>query len=78
MANCCGGTVMEPWATALLGMGVGVANFSIPSLLVRLRIDDPVATVTVHAGMLDDYFLKKNQRKKRLGKTMMYPDISIF
>ncbi len=47
---CSGCDEYYPWMAAMIGCVAGIIYVSLSSLMVRLKIDDPLDAVAVHAG----------------------------
>ncbi len=48
VAQCAGCNVYEPWSALIIGMLAGISYNLVSSLMLRLRLDDPLDAVAVH------------------------------
>ena len=60
---CAGCNSYYPWVAAMIASVAGIIYIAISLLMVKLKIDDPLDAVAVHAGSGNkfiQYFLIKN------------------
>jgi Amt family ammonium transporter len=50
VAQCAGCNLFEPWTALIVGLLAGVVFILVHNLMLKLRLDDPLDAVAVHAG----------------------------
>ncbi|CAJ0585369.1 unnamed protein product, partial [Mesorhabditis spiculigera] len=50
VSSCAGCNHMEPWGSVFTGIGSGLIYLALSTLMIKLKIDDPLDAFAVHAG----------------------------